>query len=218
MDCIIDDIQSGCGFNKAITCDQLILAAQTKSNNMVKDKTWSKVDPHNAKIMALRTKLEQLEKSQGGGVKPDAAAHGTILNNGGGKLSTGNTKIEEGRKKFDASTKEVGGLTYQWCKQHKTKDYEGLYVSSHLPDQHGAWAQAKKEGNCGNFLTKPMDSSKSSNSTSKPSNSAKKSTLGPNDRLKQVLMLKACLSTDDVDCLFKEAEENKQAQNWEYIK
>ncbi len=76
MDCIIDDIQSG----KDISCNQLIIAAQTKYNNMVEDKSWGKVDPHDAKIMALTTKFEQIEKTQGASVNSNTAAHETNLN------------------------------------------------------------------------------------------------------------------------------------------
>ncbi len=93
MDRIVDDIQSGCGFNKDITCDQLIIAARTKYNKMIEDKTWGKVDPRDAKIMALTTKIALLKKSCGAPVKPDAAAHGTNANGGGGGSSApfGNT-------------------------------------------------------------------------------------------------------------------------------
>ncbi len=75
MDRIIDDIQSGIGFNKDITADELIIAACTKYNNMVEDKTWGKVNPLDAKVLALTTKLEKLEKE--GAVKTNAAANAT---------------------------------------------------------------------------------------------------------------------------------------------
>ncbi len=60
MDLIIDNIQSGCGYNRDITSIQLIIAARTKYNNMIEDKTWSKVDPCDAKIMALTMKLGEI--------------------------------------------------------------------------------------------------------------------------------------------------------------
>ncbi len=76
-------------------------------------------------------------------IKPDAAAHSTNMTGSGGTSAPpGNTRIDRWRKKFDDDTKEVGGITYWWFKHHKTKDYEGLYVSSHLPDQHDAWLKA----------------------------------------------------------------------------
>ncbi len=83
MDRIIDDIQSGIGFNKNITADELIIAAHTKYNNMVEDKTWGKVDLRDAKILALTTKLEKLE--QEGTTKPNAAANATDGKTPGGE-------------------------------------------------------------------------------------------------------------------------------------
>lgn len=49
MDQIIDDIQSGIGFNKDITANELIIVVRTKYNNKVEGKTWGKVDLCNCK-------------------------------------------------------------------------------------------------------------------------------------------------------------------------
>ncbi len=142
MDRIIEDIQPGIGFNKDITADELIIAARTKYNNMVEDKTWGKVDPRDAKILALTTKLEKIEKE--GATKPNAAAIATDGNAPGGREKKYNP-LEEWRKKFDGDTKKVDGCTYWWCKHHKTKDYNGLCVSSHSPVNHNAWSKDKKD-------------------------------------------------------------------------
>ena len=109
---------------------------------MVEDKSWGKVDPRDAKIMALTTKLEKLEKE---GVKPAAnvtKGGGT----GGGKPSAGKLPpLEEWRTKFDGPKKVVDNRTYYWCKHHKSKDYNGLYVSSHSEEHHEAWSKDKKD-------------------------------------------------------------------------
>ncbi len=119
MDRIVDDIQSGCGYNRNITPDELIVAARTKFNNMIEDKSWGKVDPRDAKILALTTKLEKLEKD---GVKPSAnATNGG--NPGGGGPKPKMQPLEEWRKKLDGAFKIVEGRTYYWCKHHKSKDY-----------------------------------------------------------------------------------------------
>ncbi len=196
IDFIVDDIQSGCGFNKDITSNQAIIVAQTKYNNMIEDKTGGNINPCDATIiMALTTKIDLLEKSHGAPIKPDAAVHGTIATGGDGasSLPPGNSMINEWRMKFDGKMKEVGGLTYWWCKHHKTKDHNGLYVSSHSPDHHGAWSKTEKEGKCGNFCAKPAASTASNDSSSKKEDASKKISLGPNDRLKQVLMTNASI-------------------------
>ncbi len=63
MQRIIGDIQSGNGYHKDISADNLIAIAHTKYNNMIADKTLGKVDLHNAKIMALTTALEEMKKA-----------------------------------------------------------------------------------------------------------------------------------------------------------
>ena len=66
MQRMIDGIQSSHGYHRDIDPDKLIVAARTKYNNMVEDKTWGRVDPRNAKIMALTTKIKLLEKTTSG--------------------------------------------------------------------------------------------------------------------------------------------------------
>ncbi len=141
MDCIIDYIQLGIGFNKDIATEELIIATHTKYNNMVEDKSWGHVDPSDAKILALTTNLKTLEKD--GGPKPNAAAYSTDRSNpvGSGKKFN---PLEEWRKKFDGDIKEVNGHTSWWCKHHKTKGYDGLYVSLHSPVNHKAWSKDKR--------------------------------------------------------------------------
>ena len=57
---ITDDIEAGFGPNVNVPADKIIIASRTKYNNMCEKKEWSKVDPRNAQIMALSTKLEEL--------------------------------------------------------------------------------------------------------------------------------------------------------------
>ncbi len=203
---IIDDIQSGHGYHKDITPDMLIVAARTKYNNMVEDKSWGKVDPRDAKIMALITKLDQMEKARPNQPRSDAAANAT----NGGKTDSRFSTIEDWRKKFDGDVKTVEGKTFYWCKHHKSEEYgyNGLYVSSHSPENHDAWSKDKKNAKDGRF--KPKNNPPAANSTDakKEKDSAPKATLGLNDKLKQVLMTNVSLSADDVDKLFQQAQEN----------
>ncbi len=111
-------------------CEELI-AAHTKFNNMIEDKTWRKVDPCDARIMALTTKLEQLEMTRPAAIKPAAGRN--------------EVHIADWRKKFDCEKKDMEEKTWHLCKQHKTKDdYDGLYVSLHTPKTHDKWEKNKK--------------------------------------------------------------------------
>ncbi len=199
MQRIIDDIQSGNGYHKNITTDNLIITACTKYNNMVADKTWGKVDPRNAKIMALTTALEEIKKNNSS--KSTDAANAT---DGGGKVNKFAT-LEEWRMKFDGDIKVVSGRTFYWCKHHKGKHYDGLYVSSHSPEHHDAWVKDKHASRNGRYL--PKDAVRA---PSKPDDkdAANKSTLGLTDKLKQVLMTNACMSKEDVDKMYQLAQEN----------
>lgn len=95
MQCIIDDIQSGNGYHKNITTDNLNITACTKYNNMVTDKALGKVDPHDAKIMALMTALEELKKSSSS--KPNDAVNATDTGGKGNKFAA----LEEWCMKLD---------------------------------------------------------------------------------------------------------------------
>ena len=79
IECIKDDIDSQTGLNKTMTFNKLCTAACSKYNNMDTCDQYSKVDPKDAKILALTTRLENLEKSTN-----DNSAHSTTGGGGGG--------------------------------------------------------------------------------------------------------------------------------------
>ena len=62
IDQITDDVESGIGAHAGITPDNLIRASRTKYNNMDTLDVWNKVDPRDAKILALTTIVAKLEK------------------------------------------------------------------------------------------------------------------------------------------------------------
>ncbi len=100
----------------------------------------------------------------------------------------------------------VSGCTLYWCKHHKGKHYNNLYVSSHSPNHHNAWVKDKHASRDGLYLpkyaifapAKPKDKDAA----------AKKSSLGLTNKLKQVLMTNACMSEEDVDKMYQLAQEN----------
>ena len=86
-----------------------------------------------------------------------------------------------------------------------------MYVSSHKPSHQDHWSKdcgAARDGQFTRDIVKSKtDKNASANTMDAPSNSSSTS-LALNDRLKQVLMTNVCLSAENVDRLFQEAQEN----------
>ncbi len=192
---INDDIQSGIGIHKDISPEDLIQAARSKYNNMVEDKSWGKVDPKDAVIMALTTKLSALEKKvtapPGNATPSNPSAH-----------ATSGVIIDAWRKKFDGNMKEVNGRKWWWCPKHKREgEYDGLYVTHH-PNKHDEnVAFWKKEKEARRSAKQSTESAANKKPTSTPTSS-----LTLNTKLKQVLITSACLSESDVDKILNEAQ------------
>ena len=81
---IKDYIDSQTGLNKTISFDEICTATRSKYNNMDACNKYSKVDTKDAKILALPTRLENLEKSTN--AKSD---HATTGGGGGGNILQG---------------------------------------------------------------------------------------------------------------------------------
>ena len=202
---IVDDVESGIGSHATITTDALIIACKTKYNNMDGRNEWTAVDPRDARIMALTTKLEeQADKLQ----KFTATALATAVTNGGhsnnGK-SAGfdteffqGTRVQKWRGTRDGPTK-VGpdGKKLCWCKHHVHPDglWNGLYVN-HPEDQHDRVV--------GKF--KKTDGGGATNPTQNNGGGTKDLQL--QSKLKEVLCTNLCMSSDDVEKLFEKASEN----------
>ncbi len=197
MDCIVDDIQLGCGNNCDITCNKLIISACMKDNNMVDDKTWGKVDPRDGKVMALTTMLEKLEK----GVTKSAA---NVANGGraGGGSPSGDKMppLKEWHKKCNGLKKVVVNHTYYWCKHHKLKDYDSFYLTSHFEEHHKVWSKDKKDHNTQYHPAEEVSTKVKLTEIKKPT---PQSSLGLNCHLKQVLMTNVMLFM-----IFKTPQEN----------
>lgn len=199
MQRIIDNIQSGNSYHKDISADNLIVTARTKYNNTIADKSWGKVDPRDAKIMALTTALEEIRTAA-----PTNSGKSVNATDAGVKNKF--AALEEWRKKFDGDEKVVSGRTFYWCKHHKGKDYDSLYVSSHCPAQHDAWSKDKRASRNDRCL--PKDATRNSAKSDAGNSASNKSKLGLTDKLKQVLMTNACMSKEDVEKLYQLAQEN----------
>ena len=201
---IVDDVESGIGAHAHITTDALIVACKTKYNNMDGRNEWTAVDPRDARIMALTTKLENQTEAL---AKLTSTALATAAsgnsNHGTSGLDTNffpGTRVQKWRGTRDGPTK-VGpdGKKLHWCKHHVHPDghWNGLYVN-HPEDQHDRVV--------GKF--KKSDGGDTTNSASNNDNATKQLQL--QSKLKEVLCTNLCMSSDDVDKLLEKALENKK--------
>jgi hypothetical protein len=191
MQRIIDDVESGTGFNALIKSDQIVKGARSKYNNMSIRKQWNKVDPRDAELLALKTQVTNLEKKR--------EATPTVLATEGTKKSKKvreshhdwnvieGTKVFKWRTVKKGDTIEAGGRTNYWCKNHKLDGkWDGLYVW-HKPEDCKPRGKSADED-------KDEDKSKGPGSLQLKSN------------LKTVLMSNLCLSSEDVEKMFSEAQ------------
>ena len=87
---IKDDIDFGIGLNNNMSHDELAAAAQAKYNNMVASDEYSKLDPKDAKILSLTTKITALERSvsvNSANVTSSGGSVGEYIGNKGNKIA-----------------------------------------------------------------------------------------------------------------------------------
>ncbi len=191
---IEDDVDSGIGQHSTITAEDLIIAARTKYNNMCKKNTWNKVDPRDAQLMALVTEVNELRTNKKGLLTPAVLATTTPSASDPERKLVPGTKVEVWRTKYDGQEKKFDGRKYHWCRHHRLEGkWDGLYTA-HPESKH----KGKKLTN----LTSISANEPASNPTSETSQQA---ALQLNSRLKQVLCTNLCLSQEDVDKIFEEA-------------
>ena len=129
-----DDYQAG----EDITPELLSDMATVKFNNMLELKQIKLVTKEDtkeaAKFLTLATELK------------------SVINNHqfqGNKGSQGRTTstLEEWRMKKTEDVVKRDGKTYYWCPHHKQPGkYDGLYVSSHKPEDHDEYMEKRKNG------------------------------------------------------------------------
>lgn len=148
-----------------ITADTLVTMAVTKYNNLDRQKLWSKSSEKDEKIVALTTKLEDLEKKVKSGKAGSSSGGGSGA--GAGKASSYD-KIAQWRlkKSFGDHIDSKDGKEWWWCTKHQ--DGKGLYVR-HAPADHGKPYQPKGDS---------------------ASSSSQKKTLTLNDNLKKAMVTK----------------------------
>ena len=196
--------------NKKIDPNDIISEARSRYNNMVKRKTWNKIDPRNAEIMVLTTKVEQLQGELERATR-NGAALATNQSSGSddSRVSVDikdhyntwayvpGTTVYKWRAINQGDIITVHGRTYYWCKHHIWNGkWNGLYVT-HKPEECNL-KDKNKNGSAGG-----ADSGTSSDKES----IVKEAKLQLKEGLKSVLMTSLCISNEDVDRLLEQAGE-----------
>jgi hypothetical protein len=196
---LTDDVESGTGYNANIAADEVIKGARSKYNNMSLRKQWNRVDPRDAELMALKTKVTLLEKKR--------AEPATVLTTTGNRTKKGkspndseldcskveDTRMEKWRTIKKGATIEAQGRTHHWCENHSLPGkWDGLYM----------W---HKPSECPKVARAAAASQKKSESGKSEETNTAAGGLQLNNNLKTVLMSNLCLSAEDVDKLLSEA-------------
>ena len=182
---------------------------------------YSKVDPKDAKILALTTRLENLEKSTnansahattgGGGGGNNLQGVGRKNNNPTGNM-TGQIATWRTINKGPTSTAPDGTTVY-WCPNnvHPQGLFNGSY-NWHKPEDHNSWKAAL---NARKASKKGYANTTDATTTAASQQGMQK--LAISQRLKEVLCSNLMMSDTDSDDICKEACASKdQARSWEY--
>ena len=158
---------------------EVVLKVKNKYKNMHANEKWDYVDPSDAKIMALTSKLDKVqmllkeEKDRNGPKKKDLPFDSRRCDNVG-------------------ATTTIDGIDYVWCdKGHKRRALpNGMYMP--VGHDHEKWEQAKQ------------NRKKNNGSNSKAKSDPQKEMV-LSDKMKTVLMAKVGFNDEDADEMIKEA-------------
>ena len=210
-----DDVEAGIGVYSDISPGTLISATRSKYNNMVDKDIWGKVDPRDVQLLALTTEYNSLVADQKKAATA-LATNGEANNSGGGGGGGRPWKQRQTDDKYvdsllrvrtvkDGDTKVIDGETLYWCPHHVHPKglWSGLYVK-HPPEKHDEVMKRRSQ-----FTKKTAATTAAAGSAGgdeKPD--ATHSGLQLQGRLKEVMCTNLCMSSEDVDKLFSQAQEN----------
>ena len=174
--------------NATFTVDELTTEATSMHTNMVTNGDWNKVDPKDAQIMALTTKVQKLE-----GKGPQAQGDY-------GKKKKKHNELDPRRAKYKGASININGETLWWCEHHKnpSKFPNGLCMP-HKPEDHNKWADAKKEREA---------------KYRKGKKDHPKQELKLQDSLKAVLMTNYAFSEDMADSICQDTQKNMEGKDF----
>ena len=143
---------------------------------------WNKVDPRDAKIMALTTALKDQSETTSDKATTDKKPDGRMTDD----------EFFTWRKTFKGKTAMCKGKEWTWCPHHKKEGhYNGLYYNNHTPETHDAW---KAGGRRGKGNTTPAAPAKT------------KAKLGISEALKTALCNNFCVSEEDLNKIIDSME------------
>ena len=197
IDRINDDVEARSGPHKDITVEEIITSATTKFDTMERTGDWTRVDPRDAKLLALATEAtslkEEISSLKALGTQAASSSSGGSGGSGGSSgsvsSSANNEKVggvDKWRTIKKADTINMNGRTWYWCDKHVHPQghFNGLYCY-HKPEDHEEWRNKYRKGK-----------GKTTNDTSKK--------LAISERLKEVLCSKLMLSDEDAENLCQE--------------
>ena len=189
------DIKSEIGTHAKITSKQLFQASEQFYNNLVSKKEWDKVDPKDARLIALTTEIEKLKKDPSNQRSPPNNNTWGGGRGGGDRVGT----VERWRTKNIGDTTVRDGVTYHWCPHHVDKEgrWNGLYYKDYKPDEHDEWKQRRISHF--NSRKKKNDGGGADGADSKK----KKLTLS--NELKTAFASNLCVSEEDIDKIVDKA-------------
>ena len=139
MKSIKSDVDAGYGYNSNVATYTLLISAKQLYTNISCRNEWSKVDPRDARILALTTALEKQTVKQPQGSGGYGGANEEII--------PGMDSMEKWRTINKGPNLLKAGVTHHWCKHNVYEDsYDGLYYHNHTEASHEQWAAKKRAG------------------------------------------------------------------------
>ena len=197
------DVDACYGFHANVTPDQLMRSAKSMYVNAERLGEWNKVDPKDARIMALATEVRELSNAAKASAHTGNPAPSSTKSS---KEISVNDDIVEGTKTLKkwrtvnvGSTVKVDGTLYNWCPHHKHSEgtFDGLYYSSHTVDTHDAWVENQKQRKA----AKRAPGAPAAKTPATPSGS-----LQISDALKNALCTNLCVTQEDIDKIMETVE------------
>ena len=175
--------------NTKFAVDELTSEAKNICTNMVTNGEWNKVDPKDAKILALTTKIEKLENKK----NPDKTKKGD--------KKRGNNELDPRRTKCKGPSIVINGETLWWCEHHKNPSRfpHGSHMP-HKPEDHDAWKKAKEE----------KEAKRRKGKSEKPSQQLKLK-----DTLKSVLMTNYAFSEEMADSICDDTKKKMDGKDFQ---
>ena len=191
---IKSDVDSCYGYHANISPKLLLAAAKTQYTNIDKRNEWAKVDPKDAKIMALSTRFDKLEEQKNEAKKPPTGDSGGNAAPGN-EIVPGTRNLKAWRTKFVGKKITRDGQEQNWCPHHVDSGgkWNGLYYNNHDEHTHTEWKAKNKE----KFRSR-SDGAKSEG-TNPGGKTPTAGSMQISDALKNALCTNFCVSEDDLN-------------------